>query len=235
MASPHSLAASLGRAGGWCAALLLLGLCPARADSETAVPDPVPAQGLAPPLDSPGRTALAPVRAKKAKPRPAPRSGRAQVLTGVGLAVPSQPEGGRHLAAYVPVELELSLQVSGPLSVLLGGSGFAATFVAADCLGSAGRRPSALAAFGGVRLDPLLGGRGLVSPWLALRAGLVGQDGVSTADPCVERLVLSPYFGPRVGLDLRLGRTALTAAVGYDHLPRAPALTVQLGLSLRIF
>ena len=218
MSPPPPLAASLGRAGGWCCAALVTGLCLS------------PAWAAAP-FDSAslrsGRTDL---------PRPAaPRTGRAQILTGVGLAVPSQPEGGRHLTAYVPVELELSLQVSGPLSVLLGGSGFAATFVAADCLGSAGRRPSALAAFGGVRLDPLLGGRGLVSPWLALRGGLVGQDGVSTADPCVERVVLSPYFGPRVGLDLRLGRTALTAALGYDHLPRAPALTVQLGLSLRIF
>ena len=64
---------------------------------------------------------------------PAPRTGRAQILTGVGLAVPSQPEGGRHLAAYVPVELELSLQVSGPLSVLLGGSGCGAVDRLLDC------------------------------------------------------------------------------------------------------
>lgn len=176
-----------------------------------------------------------------ARPRPpAPRfKGRLQILSGAGFALPQDGDGGRHFAAYVPVDLELGIQASGPLSVVLGGVGYLAPFSVPACGpdGSpAGARPNALGTFLGLRLDFNNSRDGSWwSPWVALRGGLVGQGGVPDGNPCLERFQLGLFLSPRLGLDLWLGKAAVTFALGYDHLPFAAAVSTQVGLTLRLF
>ena len=75
---------------------------------------------------------------------------------------------------------------------------------------------------------------------------MVAVDGPSapvspprTASPAAilvrEQLGLGLYLGPRLGIDLWMGRAAVTFAFGYDHLPRADAIALQTGLTLRLF
>jgi hypothetical protein len=171
--------------------------------------------------------------------RRAPRFlGRLQILSGAGFTLPQRAAGDRTFAAYVPLDIELSLVISGPLSFSLGGAAFLAPFEAPGCSGP-GRRPNALASFFGLRLDANNNrDRSWLSPWLALRVGLVGQDGIPGLDPqgaCGERIGLSAYVTPRAGLDIWLGRAAATFALGYDVLPRASSVSAELGLTLRLF
>lgn len=191
----------------------------------------------------------------KARPRAAALrfSGRLQMLSGVAFTLPEDAAGQRHFAAYVPVDLEIAARLSGPLSLALGGVGYLAPFSAAACPGAPAEpdvydvpasRANALGAFAGLRLDFNNSRDGAWwSPWVALRGGVLGQSGVadgSLAGPepgslCVERYLLGLYLSPRLGMDLWLGRAAVTFAVGYDHLPRAAAISAQVGLTLRLF
>jgi hypothetical protein len=166
-------------------------------------------------------------------------SGRLQILSGVGFALPQDGDGQRHFGVYVPVDVELAVRASGPLSVALGGVGYLAPFSVPACGGTdsvPGPRPNALGAFLGLRLDFNNSRDGSWwSPFLALRGGLVGQSGVPDGQPCAERFLLGLYVGPRLGIDLWLGKAAVTFALGYDHLPYAAAVTAQVGLTLRMF
>ncbi len=183
--------------------------------------------------------------AGEALARPRPPSlrfkGRLQILSGAGFALPQDGDGGRHFVAYVPVDLELAVQASGPLSVALGGVGYLAPFSVpacgpADSTPPPGARPNALGAFLGLRLDFNNSRDGSWwSPWVALRGGLVGQGGIPDGSPCMERFQLGMYLSPRLGLDLWLGKAAVTFALGYDHLPFAAAISTQVGLTLRLF
>ncbi len=163
-------------------------------------------------------------------------AGRLQLLSGVGFTLPRDDGNAVHFAAYVPLDVELALRVSGPLSVVLGGVAYNAPFSVSTCPSSPSARPHALAALGGVRLDFNNSRDGSWwSPWIALRGGVVGQAGVQGGAVCEERYVLAPYLSPRVGVDLWLGKAAVTFALGYDELPRAAAISLQLGLTLRLF
>lgn len=195
--------------------------------------------------------AFAAGEAAAARRRPAPRfSGRLQVLSGAAFALPRDAADQIVFSAYVPLDVELSLRVSGPLSLSLGGAGYAAPFSVPSCAGdgaeapTGGRRPHALAAYGGLRLDLNNSRDGSwLSPFFALRVGVSAQDGVPVASPgltpgasgCTERVALGAFFSPRAGLDLWLGPAAVTFAVGYDVLPRASAALALLGLTLRLF
>lgn len=173
---------------------------------------------------------------------------RFSAMAGAALGLPTEPAAsgaadtaGRRFTGSLALELAANLRLSGPLWLVLGSAGWLSPFVLADCPGdaSAGRRPSALGAFAGLRLEPLP--RSRVSPWLALRAGIAAQDGVASPlsenglAGCAERVQVRFLASPRLGLDLRLtpgARTALSVALGYDHLPRGGVVTILLGLSL---
>ncbi len=74
------------------------------------------------------------------------------------------------------------------------------------------------------------------SPWLALRGGVVGQSGVpDDLLGCTPRYLPGLYLSPRAGIDLWLGKAAVTFALGYDYLPRAAAISALTGLTLRLF
>ena len=138
----------------------------------------------------------------------------------------------------MPIDVELGLRAMGPLSVAMGGVGYLAPFSITTCgpTVNTASRPNALGAFLGLRLDFNNSRDGSWwSPWVALRGGFSGQNGVSAGDPCSERFQLGMYLSPRLGVDLWLGKAAVTFALGYDHLPRAPAISTQVGLTLRLF
>ena len=175
--------------------------------------------------------------AKRPPRKPALRfSGRLQLLSGVGFTLPKDAGDAVHFTAYVPLDVEIAVRASGPLSIVLGGVAYNAPFLVSSCPTVASPRPHALAALAGVRLDFNNSRDGSWwSPWIALRGGVVGQAGVQDGAICEERYVLAPYLSPRVGVDLWLGKAAVTFALGYDELPRAAAISLQLGLTLRLF
>lgn len=173
-----------------------------------------------------------------AGPAPAPLrfAGRLQILSGAAVTWPQLYDGSHHIAAYVPAEAELALRVSGMLSLGIGGAGYLAPFSLTTCSDAPAARAHAATAFGTVRLDFNNSRDGSWwSPWMALRTGIAAQDGVASGDPCQEQLGLGLYLGPRLGIDLWMGRAAVTFAFGYDHLPRADAVALQTGLTLRLF
>lgn len=177
-------------------------------------------------------------RAKKPRPPALRFTGRLQMLTGAAFALPKDFDGNRRFVTYVPVDLELGVRLGGPLGLVMGGVGYAAPFSVSACEPSVKieSRPNALGAFFGMRLDFNNSRDGSWwSPWAALRVGVLGQNGVPDGSPCVERFLLGLYLSPRVGVDLWLGKAAVTFAVGYDHLPFAAALSAQVGLTLRLF
>jgi hypothetical protein len=141
--------------------------------------------------------------------------------------------GGPQLGALVPLDLELSTRLDGPVSLLAAGELFLAPFSLPVCADSRGPHPSALASLLGVRLDLNNNRDGSWwSPWVALRMGIVGQAGVD--DHCQARLQLAPAFSPRIGADLWMGHAAASFAIGYDHLPTGSALSAQVGLTVRL-
>lgn len=175
-------------------------------------------------------------RVKKKRAAALRFSGRAQVLSGVAMALPADAAGERHFRVYVPLDLEIATRVSGPLSIGLGGVGYAAPFAVSSCPTGPSPRPNALAALLSLRLDFNNSRDGSWwSPWIALRAGVSGQAGVLDGAECSEHYVVAPYFSPRLGIDLWMGRAAVTFALGYDHLLRAGAISAQVGLTLRLF
>lgn len=179
-----------------------------------------------------------PADAAARRPRkPALRfSGRLQLLSGAAFTLPRDAADAIHFTAYVPLDAEVGLRASGPLSVVLGAVAYNAPFLVSSCPATPSPRPHALAAFMGLRLDFNNSRDGSWwSPWIALRGGVVGQAGVQEGAACEERYVLHPYLSPRLGADLWLGKAAVTFALGYDELPRAAAVSLQLGLTLRLY
>lgn len=163
-------------------------------------------------------------------------SGRLQVLSGAALALPMDAQGERALAAYVPLDVELATQLGGPVSLLFGGIGLLAPFVRSACSTAPAPKPHALAAATGLRLDLNNSNAGSwLSPWLAVRAGLSAQAGVPSGSPCTEQTLVGLFLSPRLGLDLWFAQTAVTFSVGYDHLPRAGAVSLQVGLTFRLY
>jgi hypothetical protein len=182
--------------------------------------------------------------AAKRRPRePALRfAGRLQILSGAAFALPTDLQGQQHFASYVPVDVELGILLSGPLSLVMGGVGYLAPFSVPGCPATPnapvpGQPPNALGAFLGARLDFNNSRDGSWwSPWLALRGGVLGQTSVPDGFlGCTERYLLGLYLSPRAGIDLWLGKAAVTFALGYDLLPRAAAISALVGLTLRLF
>jgi hypothetical protein len=179
-----------------------------------------------------------PAVGQAAKPRRELRrfNGRVQTLSGALLARPQDAAGQRHFAAYVPTDVELGLHASGPVSILLGAAAALAPFTLPSCGPGPAPLPHALAALLGARFDFNNSRDGSWwSPWLALRAGVVGQSGVEGGATCSERFLVGLLVSPRLGIDLWLGKAAVTFAIGYDNLPRAAALSALVGLTLRLF
>jgi hypothetical protein len=146
---------------------------------------------------------------------------RGALMSGFGGSV-----AGGDSAAMFPTTLELGLRAIGPLSFDVGATGVLATSYETDC-GEA-RRPHAILGSLGARID-FANGRSAswADPFLEAHGGIGSQGG------CPDRRVFGTG-GLRVGVDVWLGRSAVTAALGFDYLPTASPISFLLGLS-RIF
>lgn len=165
-------------------------------------------------------------------------SGRFQLLSGAAFSLPEDAAAQRHFVAYVPIDAEIAVRVSGLFSIAMGSVGYLAPFSVSICEQAPSRRPNALGAFLGMRFDFNNSQDGSWwSPWMALRTGVLGQDGTTggSGSPCDQSYAVGLYLSPRLGVDLWMGKAAVTFAIGYDHLPRAAAISTQLGLTLRLF
>lgn len=158
---------------------------------------------------------------------------RVQILSGLSPTLIRRPDDSYRITAFVPLDLELSTRLSGPLSLLGATIGALAPFSDSPCPSEAPLRPHALSALLGLRLDLNNSRDGSWwSPWVALRFGLSAQQ--VTDDRCQPQTKLTPAFSPRLGADLWMGKAAATFALGYDYLPTGSALFAAVGLTLRI-
>jgi hypothetical protein len=167
--------------------------------------------------------ALAPLAARAADP---PRWRlRGTVSSGVGGA----SDRGDAVAMF-PTSLEIGVRIWGPLSADIGSTGVVAGTFDIEC-GEA-RRPNAILGYAGLRAD-FANGRSSswVDPFLAWHAGVGTQAGGQDANgACTSRRVFATG-GLRGGIDVWLGKAAVTVAVGFDYLPTAAPIFVSLGLS----
>ncbi len=139
-------------------------------------------------------------------------------------------DAGRTLAVF-PSTVGLAVRARGPLSITLSATGLIADDFYVAC--GVGRRPNALTTAAGLRLD--FGNRRSASwlvPFVEARAGFGGQSGGrETANGCAAAAIF-PTGGARAGVDVWLGRAAVTLALGYDYLPTVAPLAITLGLAL---
>jgi hypothetical protein len=154
---------------------------------------------------------------------------RAALITGVA----GSRDADQSVTLF-PTTLELGVRLFGPLSVTLGAQGVLAGEQYVAC--GQPRRPNAILGAGGLRVDF---GNGKSASWAApFLEGHVGvghqgepreQNGVCSAAPT--------FFtgGAKLGVDIWLGRAAVTFAVTYDYLPTAMPIGFQLGATFILY
>jgi hypothetical protein len=133
-----------------------------------------------------------------------------------------------------PTTLELGARLFGPLSVTVAAQGVLVGEEYTAC--GATRRPNAILGAGGLRVDFANGRSGSwASPFLEAHAGVGHQgapretNGVCDGDPT--------FFtgGVKLGVDVWLGRAAVTVAAAWDWLPTAMPIGMQIGLSYVLY
>jgi hypothetical protein len=154
---------------------------------------------------------------------------RAALTTGVA--------GGRDADQTVtlfPTTLELGARLFGPLSVTFGAQGVLAG-VEYDACGKT-ERPNAILGAAGLRVDFANGkSASWAAPFVEAHAG-VGRQGA----PREVRGVCdgpSTFFsgGAKLGVDVWLGRVAVTVVATWDWLPTAMPFGAQIGASFVLY
>jgi hypothetical protein len=123
----------------------------------------------------------------------------------------------------VPVNVDLSLRAWRFLSVVVATTGILSDLDADVC---GGRRPHAFVGSAGVRLDRNNHhGDSWFSPFVEAHASVGGQRPL---DSC---RALAPFggAGARAGLDVWLGKAAISIALGVEYLPVASAGYFSIG------
>jgi hypothetical protein len=142
---------------------------------------------------------------------------RASLIQGFGGSWDQGP------VADFPTTLELGVRLAGPLSLAAGATGM----LTGDSSQSCGelRRPSAIWGHAGLRVDfNNRKGDSWLDPFVEAHGGV----GYQAAASCVSGGAF-PTAGVRGGLDVWLGRAAVTVAVGFDWMPIAPPASAYLG------
>lgn len=153
---------------------------------------------------------------------------RAALTSGAGGGV----TGDR--ATLFPTTLVFGARLWKPLSIDLA----AQAVIAGEQYQACGRprRPNAILGAGGLRVD-FANGRSAswVAPFVEAHLG-VGRQGPGREE---NGLCTGPptFFtgGARAGIDVWLGRVAVTVMVSYDYLPAASPISVSLGGSVVLF
>ena len=141
-------------------------------------------------------------------------------------------DGDATVARYATTA-ELGARVWGPLSLDVGVIGTVAGEYDAAC--GQGLRPSAIAGVAGVRAD-LFNGRSAswVDPFVEAHGGVGTQAGTREVPGQCAAAGVFGTGGARAGLDVWLGRAAVTVAVAFDYLPIGSTLAFTLGGSFKL-
>jgi hypothetical protein len=153
---------------------------------------------------------------------------RAAVLSGFGGS-----SDGRAVAVF-PTTLEVGARVWGPLSVGAGATGVLSGDYYIAC--GEPRRANAILGTFGVRVDfNNARSNSWLSPFIDLHGGVGGQPGGrGTGNACPSGGAFATG-GARVGLDVWMGKAAITAALGFDYLPTAPPFAFSLGATFSLY
>ena len=155
---------------------------------------------------------------------------RATLAQGFGGAVGAD-DG---VVARFPTMLDVGARLWGPLSLAATVTGTLAGEYATSC--GQPVRPSAIAGALGVRAD--LGNRrsaSWVDPWVEAHGGVGAQAGALEVPGGCPRAATFGTAGARAGLDVWLGRGAVTVAVAFDYLPIGSTVSFVLGGSFVLF
>lgn len=154
---------------------------------------------------------------------------RASVLQGFGGS-----RDGNDTVARFPTSVEFGARVWGPLSL----DALVTATVAEEWSQSCGQpvRPNAVAGAVGVRAD-LANSRASpwLDPWAEVHAGVGAQAGAREVPGGCPAAATFPTAGARAGVDLWLGRAAVTLALAFDYLPVGSAVSFALGGSFIAF
>ncbi len=154
---------------------------------------------------------------------------RATLAQGFGGA-----SGSDGVVARFPTMLDVGARVWGPLSLQATAIGTLAGEYATSC--GQPVRPSAIAGTLGVRAD-LGNGRSAswVDPWVEVHGGIGAQAGAHELPGRCPQAATFGTAGARGGLDVWLGRGAVTVAVAFDYLPVGSSISFLLGGSFILF
>jgi hypothetical protein len=124
-----------------------------------------------------------------------------------------------------PTTLAIGVRVWGPLSVTAGATGVLSGDHYESCGGP--RRANAIVGHAGLRVDfNNKHGDSWLDPFIEAHGGVGGQRG--GRDACGAGGVFGTG-GARVGLDVWMGRAAITVAAGFDYTPVATPAAGFLG------
>jgi hypothetical protein len=156
---------------------------------------------------------------------------RATVAQGFG---GGEGADGGAIVARFPTMLELGARVWGPLSLTVAATGTLAGEYDTTC--GQPLRPNAVMGALGVRAD-LANARSAawVDPWVEAHAGVGAQAGAHEVPGGCARAATFATAGARAGVDVWLGRGAVTVAVGFDYLAIGSSVSFLLGGSFVVF
>jgi hypothetical protein len=141
---------------------------------------------------------------------------------------------GSDAVARFPTSLEVGARVWGPLSL---DAAVTAT-LAGEWAQSCGQpvRPNAIAGAVGVRAD-LSNGRSSpwIDPFVEVHGGIGAQSGAREVPGGCPAAATFGTAGARAGMDLWLGRGAVTLALAFDYLPVGSAVSFVMGGSFALF
>jgi hypothetical protein len=129
---------------------------------------------------------------------------------------------------------ELGARVWGPLSLDLGAVAILASEYDASC--GQGIRPSAIAGVAGLRADAFNGrSASWVDPFVEVHGGVGAQAGAREVPGACAATSVFGTGGARAGIDVWLGRAAVTVALAFDYLPIGSMVAFTLGGSFKLF
>ena len=164
-------------------------------------------------------------------PRDAPRW---RLRGGVSSGFGGASAHGDDTITVFPTHLDLVGRIWGPLSLDVRGFAVQAMQSYAAC--GEHRRPSALGTAGGLRVDfANRRSASWVDPFLEAHAGVAGQGGAPEVGGRCPASEVFASGGARAGIDVWLGRAAVTVTVSYDYLPVAAPFAFELGASFVLY
>jgi len=133
-----------------------------------------------------------------------------------------------------PTTLELGARLFGPLSVTLGAEGV----LVGEQYQACGKleRPNAIVGGAGLRVDFANGkSASWAAPFLEAHAGAGRQGGAREVDGVCDGAQSFFTGGAKLGVDVWLGRVAVTVVATWDWLPTAMPFGAQLGASFILY